>query len=121
VDEEISIGDYVLTGGELAAMVVIDAVSRFVPGVLGNERSAREDSFSGNLLEHSQYTRPSVYRAWEVPEILRTGHHLRIEEWRRWDALRRTARRRPDLLRQAVLSDEERKALCFAGDGSGDY
>lgn len=120
VDEEVSIGDYVLTGGELAALVMIDAVSRFIPGVLGNDQSAQRDSFSDDLLEHSQYTRPSVYRGWEVPEILRTGHHRRIEDWRRRDALRRTAQRRPDLLKRAVLSDEDRATLTSLEMGSSD-
>lgn len=111
VDEEISIGDYVLTGGELAAMVLIDAVSRLLPGVLGSERSAEEDSFVGSLLEYPQYTRPASFRGHEVPEVLLSGNHQAISIWRRREALRRTYLRRPDLLNQASLSDEDRKFL----------
>lgn len=105
--DELSIGDYVLTGGELAAMVVMDAVVRLLPGVLGNERSAAADSFRGGLLEYPQYTRPAVFRGWAVPEVLLSGHHLRIEQWRRLEALRRTFERRPDLLEHAELTEEE--------------
>ncbi len=111
VDEEISIGDYVLTGGELAAMVVIDAVSRLLPGVLGSERSAKEDSFFNSLLEYPQYTRPSEFRGVSVPDILLSGNHEAISRWRRKEALRRTALRRPDLLSKAVLSEEDKKLL----------
>jgi tRNA (guanine37-N1)-methyltransferase len=108
---EISIGDYVLTGGELPAMVVIDSVSRLIPGVLGNETSAADDSFSTGLLEYPQYTRPSLFRGYHVPDVLLSGHHARIEEWRRQEALRRTWERRPDLLRTAPLTEKDRAFL----------
>ena len=98
VNREISIGDYVLTGGELSAMVVVDAVSRLVPGVLGNCESARADSFSMGLLEYPHYTRPAEYRGWKVPEVLLSGNHREIETWRRRESLLRTRKRRPDLL-----------------------
>lgn len=111
VDEEISIGDYVLTGGELAAMVLIDAVSRLLPGVLGSDRSAEEDSFNGSLLEYPQYTRPANFRGHEVPEVLLSGNHQAISLWRRREAIRRTYRRRPDLLSKASLSEEDKKIL----------
>jgi len=111
VDEEISIGDYVLTGGELAAMVLIDAVSRLVPGVLGSDKSAEEDSFFGSLLEYPQYTRPASFRSHEVPEVLLSGNHQAISLWRRTEALRRTWLRRPDLLNEASLSEEDKKIL----------
>jgi tRNA (guanine37-N1)-methyltransferase len=111
VSDEISIGDYVLTGGELAAMVVIDAVSRWLPGVLGDEESARQDSYAHDLLEGPQYTRPASFRGWEVPEILRSGNHAAIAAWKRQQALERTARRRPDLLDGPSLSKTERGLL----------
>lgn len=111
IDEEISIGDYVLTGGELAAMVLIDAVSRLLPGVLGSDRSAEEDSFFGSLLEYPQYTRPASFRGHEVPEVLLSGNHQMISLWRRKEALRRTWMRRPDLLSEASLSEEDKKIL----------
>ncbi len=111
VDEEVSIGDYVLTGGEFAAMVVIDAVSRLLPGVLGSERSAQEDSFFDFLLEYPQYTRPSDFKGSSVPEVLLSGNHSAISLWRRQKALERTAAKRPDLLAKAKLSDEDRKVL----------
>ncbi|MBM4306983.1 MAG: tRNA (guanosine(37)-N1)-methyltransferase TrmD [Deltaproteobacteria bacterium] len=111
IDEEISIGDYVLTGGELAAMVLIDAVSRLLPGVLGSDRSAEEDSFFGSLLEYPQYTRPASFRGHEVPEILLSGNHQTISLWRRKEALRRTWLRRPELLSEASLSEEDKKIL----------
>lgn len=98
VDEEISLGDFVLTGGEIAACAVIDAVARLQPGVLGNAASAIEESFSDGLLEHPHYTRPREWRGHEVPEILASGHHARIDAWRREQALTRTRERRPDLL-----------------------
>ena len=98
VDEEISIGDYVLTGGELAAAVVVDAVSRLLPGVLGDPQSAVCDSFSDGLLDYPHYTRPALFRGWAVPETLISGHHAAIEGWRREAARRNTARKRPDLL-----------------------
>jgi tRNA (guanine37-N1)-methyltransferase len=110
-DEEISIGDYVLTGGELAAMVLMDAVSRLLPGVLGSDRSAEEDSFFQSLLEYPQYTRPPNFRGMEVPEVLLSGNHAAISRWRRTEALRRTWMRRPDLLEKARLSNEDRELL----------
>jgi tRNA (guanine37-N1)-methyltransferase len=111
VDEEISIGDYVLTGGELAAMVLIDAVSRLLPGVLGSDRSAEEDSFFNSLLEYPQYTRPPNFMGREVPQVLLSGNHRAISLWRRKEALRRTAVKRSDLLARANLSDEDKKLL----------
>jgi tRNA (guanine37-N1)-methyltransferase len=98
VDEVLSIGDFVLTGGEYAAMVVVDAVARLLPGVLGNAESATDESFSSGLLEYPHYTRPRVYRDWEVPEILLSGHHGNVEKWRREQARARTEAVRPDLL-----------------------
>ncbi|MFA4016752.1 MAG: hypothetical protein RUDDFDWM_001863 [Candidatus Fervidibacterota bacterium] len=109
--DEISIGDYVLSGGEPAAMVIIDAVSRHVPGVLGNVESLLSESFSDGLLEHPQYTRPRVFRGWGVPEVLLSGDHEAIRRWRRKEALKRTLLRRPDLLSKAKLSDEDLKLL----------
>ena len=111
VDEEISIGDYVLMGGELAALVLIDAVSRLLPGVLGSDRSAEEDSFINSLLEYPQYTRPFNFRGKEVPEVLLSGNHSAISRWRRKEALRRTSLRRPDLLAKAELTEEDKKLL----------
>ena len=111
VDEEISIGDYVLSGGETAAMVVVDAVSRFVPGVVGNEGSVQEDSFSRGLLEYPQYTRPREYRGHAVPETLLSGDHRRIDEWRLRQSLKRTAERRPDLLERADLTGDDRALI----------
>ncbi len=112
VDREISIGDYVLSGGELAAMVVIDAIARQLPGVLGHSDSALEDSFAGTgLLEHPQYTRPEQYRGAQVPAVLTSGNHEDIRLWRRKKSLERTWQRRPDLLAQTELSDEDRVLL----------
>jgi tRNA (guanine37-N1)-methyltransferase len=111
VTDEVSIGDYVLTGGELAAMVVIDAVVRLIPGVLGEEESARQDSFVEGLLEYPQYTRPREFRGMMVPEVLLSGHHERIRVWRRKESLRRTWKRRPDLLTPEELSAEDRRLL----------
>jgi tRNA (guanine37-N1)-methyltransferase len=112
VDGEISIGDYVLAGGEVAAMVVLEAVGRLVPGVMGNERSAREESFTDGLLEYPQYTKPANYRGLEVPAILRSGDHGKIARWRRAMALRRTLSERPDLiLGRGGLTDEEEYLL----------
>ncbi|MFC4103638.1 tRNA (guanosine(37)-N1)-methyltransferase TrmD [Paenibacillus xanthanilyticus] len=108
VTDEISIGDYVLTGGELPAMVVIDSVARLLPGVLGNETSAVTDSFSTGLIEHPHYTRPAVFRGWEVPDVLLSGHHAKVEQWRREQSLLRTLKRRPELLERADLTDKER-------------
>ncbi len=105
VDEEVSIGDYILMGGELAVMVVIDAVSRFVPGVLGSEVSVLEESFADSLLEYPQYTRPRVFRGKKVPEVLVSGNHQQITHWRRKEALRKTFIRRPDLLGKVNLSE----------------
>jgi tRNA (guanine37-N1)-methyltransferase len=117
VDEELSVGDFVLAGGELAALVVIEAVVRLLPGVLGNDRSAGEESFSAGLLEYPQYTRPARYRGWEVPEILRSGDHARIERWRRAQALIRTLNRRPDLVAaRGGLSEEEVQLLVEHGE-----
>ncbi len=110
-DLELSIGDYVLTGGEFPALVVIDAAARLLPGVLGGETSAAEESFSEGLLEYPQYTRPQVYRGMEIPEVLASGDHGRIAAWRRDQSLRRTARVRPELLRHARLSKEERRTV----------
>jgi tRNA (guanine37-N1)-methyltransferase len=107
VDREISIGDYVLTGGELPAMIVVDAVARLVPGVLGNAASVVTDSFAMGLLEYPQYTRPAEYRDWKVPDVLISGHHREIEKWRRRESLRRTLARRPDLLKQVDLSADD--------------
>jgi tRNA (guanine37-N1)-methyltransferase len=107
VDREISIGDYVLTGGEIPALVLIDAISRYVPGFLGCEQSVEEDSFSQDLLEYPQYTRPQVFRGMAVPEVLLSGNHVEIKRWRRKESLRRTFFRRPDLLERAVLSEED--------------
>jgi tRNA (guanine37-N1)-methyltransferase len=110
--DEISIGDYVLSGGELPALVVIDAVMRLLPGTLGDPASAEDDSIHSGLLEGPQYTRPRVFRGMEVPEILISGHHERIRRWKRREALSRTLRRRPDLLERAGLTDEDRKILA---------
>ena len=108
VTDEISIGEYVLTGGELAAMVMVDAVVRLLPGALGSEQAANEDSYARGFLEYPQFTRPRVYRGWEVPEVLLSGNHQEIARWRREQAVERTLRRRPDLLARASLSREER-------------
>jgi tRNA (guanine37-N1)-methyltransferase len=107
VDREISIGDYVLTGGEIPALVLIEAISRYLPGFLGSEQSVAEDSFSQGLLEYPQYTRPQLFRGMAVPEVLLSGNHAQIERWRRRESLRRTFLRRPDLLERAVLSQED--------------
>ncbi|KHF39801.1 tRNA (guanosine(37)-N1)-methyltransferase TrmD [Halalkalibacter okhensis] len=109
VTDEVSIGDYVLTGGELGAMVIADSVTRLLPGVLGNEESAVTDSFSTGLLEHPHYTRPAEYRGMRVPDILLSGHHKNIEEWRSRESLKRTWERRPDLLERKNLSEKEQK------------
>ena len=111
-DGELSIGDYVLAGGEVAAMVVLEAVGRLVPGVMGNDTSATEESFSDGLLEYPQYTRPAQFRDWVVPEVLRGGDHAKVAAWRRAQALDRTQRQRPDLLAaRGGLTDEERALL----------
>jgi tRNA (guanine37-N1)-methyltransferase len=112
VDEELSIGDYVLSGGEVAALVIVDAVSRLVPGVLGNATSATVESFSAGLLEYPQYTRPPEFRGLRVPEVLLSGDHGAIARWRRQEALRRTYARRPDLLARAELNADDRAFLA---------
>src|SRR5436305_3898164 len=113
VDDELSIGDYVLAGGEAAAFVVVEAVARLVPGVMGNEASAGEESFSDGLLEYPQYTRPAEFRGWPVPEVLRSGDHARVARWRRAQALARTLARRPDLVEaRGGLSDDEVRLLA---------
>jgi tRNA (guanine37-N1)-methyltransferase len=118
-DGELSVGDYVLAGGEAAALVVIDAVVRLLPGVMGNEASAAEESFADGLLEYPQYTRPAEYRGHAVPDVLRGGDHARIERWRRAQALRRTLERRPDLLGGRQLSADEVALLEEFGPGGG--
>ncbi len=120
-DERLSIGDYVLTGGELAAMVVADAVVRLIPGALGDDQSAVEESFAGGLLEFSQYTRPAEYRGMRVPDVLLSGNHAAIARWRREDAIARTCRWRPDLIESADLDADERalaERLLAAGRGA---
>ena len=112
VDREISIGDYVLTGGELAAMVVVDAVVRLLPGVLGSAESLVEESISWGLLEYPQYTRPPNFRGWQAPEVLLSGNHQEIARWRREQAIRRTFQRRPELLDKAKLNPEERRLVA---------
>ena len=111
VDEELSIGDYVLTGGELPAMVLIDCVARFIPGVLGSIGSAEEESFNDGLLEYPQYTRPAEFRGMKVPEVLLSGHHANIAKWRRKQSILRTKQRRPDLYQQLDLSSKQDKKL----------
>ena len=114
--DEISIGDYVLAGGELAAMVVVEAASRFVPGVVGKEESVRNDSFFAGRLDFPHYTRPRVFRGMKVPEVLFSGDHKKIDEWRRRKALEKTRERRPDLLDPDNMSDEDRRLLGLASD-----
>jgi tRNA (guanine37-N1)-methyltransferase len=111
VDEEISIGDYVLTGGEIPAMVIVDAVTRLVPRVVGDRASVLEDTFSGSLLKHPQYTRPVSFCGLDVPEVLVSGNHGKIEKWRRTESLRKTLRKRPDLLKEACLTEEDRQEI----------
>ena len=111
VDEEISIGDYVLTGGEIPAMVLIDAVARHIPGVVKEEESVKKDSFYEGLLDYPSYTKPEEFEGKRVPEVLLSGHHAEIERWRRKEALKRTLYRRSDLLAKAQLTDEDRKLL----------
>ena len=113
VDDELSVGDYVLAGGEVAAMVVLEAVGRLVPGVMGNDASAGDESFTDGLLEYPQFTRPAELRGWAVPEVLRSGDHARIARWRRARALQRTLARRPDLLAaRGGLDDADRAVLA---------
>lgn len=111
VDEEISIGDFVLTGGEIAAMAVVDATCRLIPGVLKEDASYIVESFTENLLEYPQYTRPTEFMGMEVPEVLLSGHHANIEKWRRYQSLKRTWLKRPELLSEADLSEEDKKLL----------
>lgn len=111
IDEELSIGDYILTGGELAAMVVIDSVSRLIPGVLGSSESAEEESFSDGLLEYPQYTRPAEYEGMKVPEVLLNGNHAEIKAWRRRESLKATLRVRPELLENSALTKKEREYI----------
>ncbi|MDR2660466.1 MAG: tRNA (guanosine(37)-N1)-methyltransferase TrmD, partial [Lactobacillaceae bacterium] len=111
VNDEISLGDYVLTGGELGAMVIIDATVRFLPGVLGNEDSSHEDSFENGLLEYPQYTRPADFRGMKVPEVLYSGNHELIRIWRLKESLKKTLIKRPDLLKNRVLTKEEKELL----------
>ena len=111
VDREISIGDYILTGGEIAALVLVDAVSRLLPDFLGNPESKLCESFSQNLLEYPQYTRPADYKGWEVPDVLISGNHAEIERWRKKESLRKTFKRKPDLLKKVKLSAEDKKNL----------
>lgn len=122
-DGELSIGDYVLSGGEVAAMVVLEAVGRLVPGVMGNAASAAEESFSGDVLEYPHYTRPASFRGHDVPDILRSGDHARVARWRRAQALARTLDRRPDLLAEGDLGSQDRALLrefeLDAGPGAG--
>lgn len=109
VTDEISIGDYVLTGGELPALVVMDSISRMIEGVLGNEESAQDESFSGMYLEYPQYTRPRVFNGVEVPEVLMSGHHAKIEEWRLEQAMKITMERRPEMLQPEMMNKKEKK------------
>ena len=112
VTDHVSIGDYVLTGGELPAMVMVDTISRLVPGVLHNDTSAESESFQDNLLEHPQYSRPEVWHGKRVPEVLLSGHHANIQKWKREQSILRTRERRPDLLKQCQLTEEERRLLA---------
>jgi tRNA (guanine37-N1)-methyltransferase len=109
--EELSIGDYVLSGGELPALVMADAMARLVPGVVGDEESVGRDTFAGGLLDFPQFTRPATFRGWEVPPVLLSGHHAEIARWRRREALARTLERRPELLESAPLDDDDRATL----------
>jgi tRNA (guanine37-N1)-methyltransferase len=120
VTDEISIGDYVLTGGELPALILIDAISRLISGVLGDPDGAMDDSHSSGLLEYPHYTRPPEFRGWGVPEILLSGDHAKIEKWRREQSLHRTLKKRPDLLENAELSESDRKNLKKIQD-EGEY
>lgn len=121
VDGELCLGDFVLAGGEVAALAVVEAVCRLVPGVMGNERSGEEESFADGLLEYPHYTRPATFRGWDVPAVLRSGDHGRVARWRRAQSLARTLQRRPDLIAaRGGLSDEEAALLAeFAASGSG--
>ena len=119
VTDEVSIGDFVLTGGELAALVISDAIARLLPGVLGDETSPESESFSSGLLEYPQYTRPADFRGYQVPDVLLSGNHEEIRKWRRVSALERTLRRRPDLLESAPLTQEDRRILNELTRASG--
>lgn len=117
VDEELSVGDFVLAGGELAALVVVEATVRLLPGVLGNEQSTGDESFAMGLLEYPQYTRPASFRGWDVPDVLRSGDHGKVERWRRAQALARTLRRRPDLIQsRGGLSADDVRLLADHGE-----
>lgn len=116
VTDEISVGDFVLTGGELPALMVIDAITRLLPGALGDPTGADDDSHASGLLEYPHYTRPPEYRGWQVPEVLRSGDHARVAQWRRRQAIKRTTARRPDLLEKADLSEEDRRWLEEDGE-----
>lgn len=111
VDEEISIGDYVLTGGELPALVIIDSIARLIPGVLGDEESSKEESFTWGILDYPHYTRPPDFMGMKVPDVLLSGNHKEIWKWRRREAVKRTLQRRPDLLKKAKLTEEDKKIL----------
>ena len=116
VDGELSVGDFVLAGGEVAALAVVEAVVRLLPGVMGNDQSAGDESFTDGLLEYPQYTRPASFRGWEVPEVLRSGDHGRVDRWRRAQALARTLRRRPDLIEARGGLDPDEVALLVGHD-----
>lgn len=116
VDEELCVGDFVLTGGELGALVVVDAVARLIPGVLGNSESSQSESFESGLLEYPHYTRPPEWRGMAVPEVLQGGDHSKIARWRRWQALKLTAARRPDLLKEDELSQADKKLMQLSED-----
>jgi tRNA (guanine37-N1)-methyltransferase len=111
VTDEISIGDFVLTGGELPALMLIDAITRLLPGALGDPNGAQDDSFASGLLEYPHYTRPEDFRGWKVPDILLSGNHAEIEKWRRGQSLKRTLEKRPDLLENAQLTEKDRQTL----------
>ncbi len=111
VDEEVSIGDFVLSGGEIPALVLIDAITRCIPGVLGNEQSSIDESFGGGLLEYPQFTRPDIFMDMEVPPVLLSGNHEEIRKWRRREALKKTIFKRPDLMNRFMPSDEDRKMI----------
>ena len=121
IDEEVSIGDYVLSGGELPALVVLDAVARLVPGVVGDDQSVAEDSFSRGLLDFPHYTRPAEVETLKVPDVLLSGNHAEIRRWRKRESLSRTLDRRPELLADAALDEEERQILKELREGRGDY
>lgn len=111
VTDEISIGDYVLTGGELPAMVIMDTIVRLIPGVLGDSNASSKDSHASGLLEHPHYTRPAEFRGWKVPDVLRSGNHALIERWRKEESLKRTWKRRPELLKEKTLTEDEKAIL----------